>query len=560
MPLYTVGQRIRIFRRGAKADETSTDISLAATVRWLDLNTENVVERLGVETDTHHPARHSGKGLFECPEGTGMIVQVNSVDSGISVLSAFNVRYKAGGVSESESKWQGKVTETILDDGRSVLVGATKVDSFYADSANWIHASLDRMGISSLGCTLELSEKARNVTHLSLCNNLLWNWKDVVNAAAVLPFLEYLNLSSNRFAANTILDCANTGDAKESTSQQPSRLSELILNNTGMKPLVVGKAISALPGSGRSVKILSLVDNSITGLELRAFETLGHTLGNHIEALSLVRNPVDLPLDQALCLFGQWRELKSLNISECKISDSLSNAESLPRLNSSTYSDTETLLGCSLRELIMSGNLISQWSSLKLISGLFGSSMKELRIMDNPIFDSNANPFCRQIIVSVFPKLAILNASHVSREQRKDYERFCVSKKPEGFLASLTAARRVEIFDENMVPDLNGTASLIKTAPSTAMKCSNVSVTVNSKIVLPVVFVPPSTTVSQLCLLLCRRLNVAQISCLQVETEKNAFVHIDPELDANRTWDTIVSSGTHHEFSVNVDVTVKDKP
>lgn len=348
-----------------------------ATVRWVGYLPGLDSKRVGVELDTPCETAHEGAYLdskyFSCKPNTGLFVKESKLNFGKSLLHALRSRYLE--------------TESVTD---SALVGQNKTERFYAENFYDLRdICLDDSLVSGIGDDFDELRKFSAVTKLSLRNNLISAFGDIIGIEKTWPSLRVIDASGNRFSQRCLEQIEAFSNALES----------LVLNDC------VFDSFPDLSNLFPSLRHISL--DHISELGSRAI-----TLPSTIASLS-IRN----------CGFTSW----------VKLDHFLSSVLAAPM---SHLDVSENLLGAmkgtphsfgQLLSLNMANCGITEWITLKHFSENC-ALLQSLRVTDNLFYEESGSVnLHRQILISLFPGLSILNGTSITARHRSEAERYCAS-------------------------------------------------------------------------------------------------------------------------------------
>ncbi len=357
-------------------------LGVTGTVRWSGYLEGSKSLRVGVEQDKPTASGHDGRGKFACKSNTGVFVKQDKVNRGISVLEAVRKRYSKNNESNE-----------VMPSTGFQLVGESKAAAFFNDNMHALEdLCLDSMGVK----TITGGDELTNVKRLSLCGNLL---EDIRGLDRMFPNLQELDLSDN-------VDLTLSGDYKDTVF--PS-LTHIRLDRC------VGVQFRVFCAMAGAV-FVGLKELSFKGMDLG---NPGPILENRISLESLLIS--NSGCWESFGCFAHFlgnhcfpENIQCLDISGCGFSSSVDGVgqlwERLPSLTSLNIGS------CGLETHMLWLSLLS--ASVPLL--------KSLRVSGNPFYDKNQTKW-RQILITAFPCLGLLNGAIVRPAVRLDAERYCVS-------------------------------------------------------------------------------------------------------------------------------------
>jgi hypothetical protein len=365
-----------------------------ATVRWIGYLPGLDSKRVGVELDTACDTAHEGAYLdskyFACKPNTGLFVKESKLNFGKSLLHAIQSRYLA--------------TESVAD---STLVGQNKAEQFYAKHFYDLRdICLDESFVSGIGDDFEELGNFTAVTKLSLRSNLISAFGDITGIVKTWPFLRVVDVSGNRFSHLFL----------EPIEASPNTLESLVLNDC---------VFDSFPDFANFFPVLRHISfDHISELGARAI-----TLPSTISSLS-IRN----------CGFTSWGQLD----------DFLGSVLAAPL---SHLDVSENPLGAMERNPNSFGQFLSlniancgiaEWITLRFLSQVC-PLLQNLRVTENLFYEESGSVnLHRQILISLFPGLTILNGTSITSRQRSEAERYCAS----------LIVRSSELLPVSVLPDL----------------------------------------------------------------------------------------------------------
>ncbi|AFZ79553.1 hypothetical protein BEWA_024020 [Theileria equi strain WA] len=317
------------------------------------------------------------------------------VQDGISFSEAIRERY----LTDSEP------TESL---GSAEFVGRDKAVEFFSQLTNLYTVGLSGSNISRLGDCSEFKFSRVKELYLSAC--LLYKWSTVADILELFPKLELLDLSGNLF--QSFSDNKTTSNTSgNSPAEMHQSLNTLILNRTMMS---FKEAIS-LAKTFPSLKSLSLVSNAYTNLEIK----------------DVVAGPTSLDLSSNYvwswsCIFKLITKFISLNtliLSGNKLSNLVSEGKTDLYQGALEIAGSITAYS-GIEELHINDNLIADWDTITSISAIF-PNLRILRFkLHTEEQSSSLQNVHRQVIISIFPRLKVLNGSEISDYERINAERY----------------------------------------------------------------------------------------------------------------------------------------
>ncbi|GBE60745.1 CAP-Gly domain-containing protein, putative [Babesia ovata] len=331
-------------------------------------------------------------------------VRETDVQLGVTMEQAVHDRYITDDPSGVSSSPHGK--------GRigHEFVGRDEALEFFSHTANLLTLGLQDCRIDRLGdCTKYSFPKVREA-HLP--NNLVTDWDVVRGLLAMLPRVDTVDLSGNTLVFN---------DEKPLES---ATLATLVLNNTMLKFETVTKLLSNVKG----LKALSLCRNMY--IELPSLESL-----KSLQSLDITDNSV-WNWFYVLRLVKSAPTLKRLIITKNRLSSlcvdpKTGNALSLYRAALHLAKDHDEPLKAfeALEELHMEENYVHDWKVVSDLAVLF-PNIRALRFklcMLHKESTQAEESIHRQVLISIFPALKVLNGTEVTKYDRTNAERYYLS-------------------------------------------------------------------------------------------------------------------------------------
>lgn len=264
-----------------------------------------------------------------------------------------------------------------------------------------IEICLSSLRIQDFGALGGLGNIVPNVRHLTLEDNLLHNWSQVLVLGTELPKLESLSVSYNNLKCDSIgyqgreLEAWNAESAKKPLDQPSSafpRLKKLIAIATGLTFASVDKIAPFLP----ALEELVLCRNACND-----FEHLDAGKFQHLQSLNLENNQITDKSQTGL--LGKLERLRDLALNQNEVSRFPSPADfkALENLNLS-------------HNIIADGRVLSDLRNCP--------RLKSLKINYNPIEQGlNKKDISRRAVAEI-ATLTRINGMDLGRFERKDCE------------------------------------------------------------------------------------------------------------------------------------------
>lgn len=311
---------------------------------------------------------------------------------------------------EGESKVQVEYdeegfVETLKKNKKMIeFLGFEKIWKIITNLSNMRELSLARMDICDVCQEGVISKLLPSLSNLSLEDNLLFDWQQIMLLAAQLPGLRSLSLSGNRF--------------RDLDSKLPERIFDFRLNRPSSL---------LLSPSLKNITTLVLVNSNLTWRSLSPLLPLLP----EIEELSICRNQLS-DFQNAVIPKEILKFLYFLDLTDNDISDFTPIIEKfghLPLLEKLNLNNNKLTALCSfergkclaqIKHLSIDFNnftsihVVSELSQFPLLSGL--------RVKNNPFVPESGALHVRQRIIAENEKLQILNGSPLKPGERKDAE------------------------------------------------------------------------------------------------------------------------------------------
>ncbi|KAF5741940.1 TUBULIN-FOLDING COFACTOR E family protein [Tripterygium wilfordii] len=383
---------------------SSTDSRRVGTVKYVGPVEGYSGTWVGVDWDNgegKNDGSINGVRYFQArSERSASFVRTQNLSSGISLLQALDLRYKAESTQEEEDEMY--VLSASNKRVSVQLLGKEKIQDQLSRFEELTNASLFYMGVSTHGDPWDISSILPNLKELDLTGNLLSEWKDVGIICEQLPALAALNLSYN-------LMSLNIGGLPHLKS-----IRILVLNNTGIHWAQVEILKNLLP----ALEELHLMGNGIGTIELNSQSTV-HGFDS-LRLLNLENN----------CI-AEWNEI--LKLSQLKSLEQLHlNKNNLKHicypgsevicelLSGSEYHESTHRPFHNLRSLLVGGNNIEDVASIDTLNSF--PKLVDIRLSENPIADPGRGGLPRFVLVARLAKVETLNGSEVSPRERKESE------------------------------------------------------------------------------------------------------------------------------------------
>ncbi|XP_042036199.1 tubulin-folding cofactor E-like [Salvia splendens] len=362
---------------------------------------------VGVDWDADgqgkHDGSHNGVRYFTARGlHTASFVRSHNLSSGVSLLEAFETRYRAQSTKEEEDEMyvlsarNKKVTVELL--------GKHQIEDKFSRFEELTSASLSYLGVSFPGPRDKISSTLPNLKELDLTGNLLSDWNDISIICEGLPALTALNLSND--SMSPVILCM----------PQLSNIRILVLNQTG----VLWDQVEALKDALPQVEELHLMGNHIRKITpmssdfVQGFDTL--------RLLNLDNNCIST-WDE-IVKFSQIRRLEQLLLNNNNL-----NRISYPDCGKLDQPSNECGNGSqerssipfkSLRSLYLGGNNIEDLPSLDSLNSF--PNLMDIRLSGNPVADVGKGGVARFVIIARIAKMELHNGSQVGPREREDSE------------------------------------------------------------------------------------------------------------------------------------------
>ncbi|XP_011304811.1 tubulin-specific chaperone E [Fopius arisanus] len=354
---------------------------------WLGIDWDNPAR--GKHNGTHH-----NKEYFKTLHPTsGSFVRPGKVKSGISCVEAIKNRYGyvddalAGVDRENISKLRKEINAPFLE-----MVGFSKVNRKQSNFNQLSIVSVREECVSTSGGPGNLGELFPNIQELDLSKNLINSWVTVGDICSQLTRLDRLDLSENVIPTDEGLNHLN------GAFSNVTQLAIAHMNYTWRDVeacTLVFPVLRTLSVPFNKASILETPINNPYLLRLRTLTLEGNSICNWDEILKL----------------GCLDSLESLNV----------NSNEIERINFPCDSEEDkTKAFPALRQLLLSSNLIHQWSSITELEKL--QNLSDLKFRDNPVLKAESPETARQLIIARISGLKVLNSTEIPVTERRDAE------------------------------------------------------------------------------------------------------------------------------------------
>lgn len=424
---------------------------------------------VGVEWDEEGRGKNdgssSGERYFSCPAGKGSFIHPKRIYSlEKSIMQAIRDRYNAS-IREEDLYLNAQNSKRSFQVAVE-FVGADKVQEKLCKLDELTKISVSDSCVGHEGDSDELSRGIPACLSLDLDNNLLRDWKVVLEVGRQLP-LEEIQLSNNNLDPHSFLT--------PSDSSPPSAIPALI---------------TRFPESPfRNLRNLFLNRVPRAWSIVTAFNTVGWL--DCLEKLHLCQNSIEKLPDISE---GAFANLILLNLDENKLSDwgevqklaylpkveqLLLNGNQLPTIayDTTNIGSSEKVPFGSLQSLSLNDNKIGHFDHIEQLN-LF-PKLTQIRLQNTPLTKELNAAVSRAYVIARMPKLAHLNLSSVPSRERviaeKQWMKFsfeCMSAKTANGdkLGALRQARYKQLEEIHGAPntwgvDGNRTGTTLRTIP-----------------------------------------------------------------------------------------------
>ena len=380
--MVLVGDRVHLGDKGC------------GTVKWVGNLDGYSSVRAGIELDSPTDACHDGifreNRVFECKGKSGVFVKADKINVGISLVEAIRQRYVS---PDEEGNPINNEPPAVSSIPTPILVGEEKAKKYFSDNLYELsEISVDEAPVSSIGLHEEELIKFKQLRKISMRYNLFSNVDPILRVCELIPSLTEVDISGSYFtrpisvktSAPRITKLIAIGCKTRETF--PKDLESIFPNLTSLYLDATGDLLTNLASLPGSVKTLSI--QGVSGI------TDWSDLASHItrlmislETLDISRNAWigDLTINEDIK--SALSQIQSLDVSECSISD---------------------------------------WATLSSLSTVMSNSLLSLRVSLNPFYECNPSKG-RQILITLFPKLVLLNNATVSQRLRDQSELYCAN-------------------------------------------------------------------------------------------------------------------------------------
>lgn len=250
--------------------------------------------------------------------------------------------------------------------------------------------SLTRCDIYTSGPENIIKDCCQCVEELDLASNNLTDLNQIFKITKEMPFLKFLNLSEND------LSKVDVGQIK---AYELPNIRSLVLNNT----LISWNAVSNLLLNNMP----NLQDLHICLNDYKTLEKVPKTFHN-VERVYISKNPNLTNWEQIKNLLSAFPKLKSLTMADCNINQIPEDLHKvLPKLNCLNISNWP----------------ITSWTFIDNLNTL--PELNELRCKGVQVLNEEFNTLeqRRNMLIARLPKIARLNGSEVTNDERLDAER-----------------------------------------------------------------------------------------------------------------------------------------
>ncbi|GAB2299152.1 hypothetical protein Dimus_033224 [Dionaea muscipula] len=384
--MFEIGKRVH----------SAGDTGRIGTVKYIGHVQGYSGEWVGVDWDNgsgKHDGSINGSRYFQATsEKSGSFVRPQNLSSGISLIEALFLRYRAESRKEEEDEMY-----VLSASNRRVavqFVGKDKIQDKLSRFDGIFSASLAYLGVSSAGSSCQISMIVPDLKELDLTGNLLSDWKDVGAICEELPALAALNLSNNLMACDM-------------ASLSPLRnLSVLVLNYTGIKWI----QIESLKDSLVAIKELHLMGNKISEITPTSSDVV-HGLDS-LRVLNLEEN----------CI-SEWDEILKLSeltsLEQLHLNKNILRCVFYPSNNPANESLDHSPFK-QLHCLLLGANRIEDLESVDSLNSF--PRLTDVRLSENPVADPGKGGIPRFIFIARLAKIEVLNGSEVTPRERKESE------------------------------------------------------------------------------------------------------------------------------------------
>jgi hypothetical protein len=406
---------------------------------------------VGIEWDDPERGKHNGTVDDFCYFKTlhptsGSLIKFNKVNLGLTFLDACKYKYNFEEQDEIYAFLNKNIENNLFIQANKKkinieIVGKEKANKKFSEFDTILHVDLAYSYVSHFEDNL--SNHFPKLKELNLQKTLFSKWSQFLKIFANFPTMESLNFSENILNDFDEEFYSLKNKLLQETSSNNLCLNNLIMNKCKLDFLSL-KEISFLM---KNVQILYLMGNELNEV---VFESNMKIQSNLIEEakeffpnisiLSLEKNRIKNFLK--VIRFFQSSKLNKINLNQNHITKIYETDDDMQLINE---------LKNRIFSLCLDFNPLAENNEILRELCLF-DNLVDLDILNNSSISKMGVEFCKYQLIGRLPKLATLNNTSISKDERRDYELLYLKNSVSSYfkLSPMTENFNLENFEKFM--------------------------------------------------------------------------------------------------------------